>query len=78
MVDYHRFEKQYQTSLLNMWKRHIDEDDKVLIERFIKKNKSGGIGYARLRKFAQSLPMIAEKLKIGFVLFAQATISMWE
>ncbi len=66
MVDYHRFEKQYQVSIVNLWKRHISEDDKILIERFLKKNRSDGIGYARLRKLSQTLPMISEKLKVGF------------
>jgi len=65
-MDYHRFERQYRTSLTNLWKSELCEQDKQTIEQFLKSSKSEGVGFARLRKLCQVLTQIGRELKIPF------------
>jgi integrase len=62
MVDYHRFEKQYQSGLTHLWKSDLGEADKQAIEQFLKSCRSEGTGYARLRKLCQVLVQIGREL----------------
>jgi integrase len=66
MVDYHRFEKQYQTSFTNLWKSSLSEENKQSIEQFLKSVKSEGVGFARLRKLCQTLIQIGLGLNRPF------------
>ncbi|MBI4141016.1 site-specific integrase [Candidatus Woesearchaeota archaeon] len=66
MVDYHRFEKQYHASFLRIWKSKLCEHDKKGLEQFLKNCKSEGMGFARLRKLAETLIRLGETLPIPF------------
>jgi hypothetical protein len=66
MVDYHRFEKQYQNSITNLWKSALSEENKQSIEQFLKSTKSEGVGFARLRKLCQTLVQIGLGLNKPF------------
>jgi len=62
MVDYHRFEKQYRTGITNLWKSGLCEEDKRLVEAFLKSCRSEGVGFARLRKLCQVVTFVGGQL----------------
>lgn len=61
-TDYHRFSKQYQTAVTRLWKANISQQDKELVERFIRDVKTDGTGYSRLTKLLRNLALIGEAL----------------
>lgn len=55
MVDYHRFQRQFQSSKERLLKSNLCKEDKECIEFFLKDCKAKGVGYARLAKLCQVL-----------------------
>jgi site-specific recombinase XerD len=65
-TDYHRFSKQYQTAITRLWKAKMPEEDKKLVERFVRDFKAKGTGHSRLTKLVRNLAIIGEMLDKPF------------
>lgn len=61
-TDYHNFKRQYQAGVTRLWKAKMPEDDKKLVERFIRDVKARGVGMARLTKLVRTLSILGERL----------------
>ncbi|MBD3319457.1 tyrosine-type recombinase/integrase [Candidatus Woesearchaeota archaeon] len=58
----HRFEKQYNSAKIALWKSSLTKEDKESIELFLKDCKTRGVKYARLVKLCRTL------IKMGSIL----------
>lgn len=62
MVDYHRFQRQFQSSKERLLKSNLCKQDKDCIEFFLKDCKTKGVGFARLTKLCQVLTRLGNLL----------------
>lgn len=65
-TDYHRFSNQYRTAITRLWKARMPEDDKKLVEQFVRDVKTKGTGNSRLTKLVRNLAIIGEALNKPF------------
>ena len=61
-TDYHDFKRQYQAGVTRLWKSKMPDEEKKLVDRFIRDVKTQGIGLARLTKLVRTIAILGERL----------------